>query len=189
MFDIVAYMFQTGLIFLGLFFLMKYWMFLRAMVQIIDRDRPPYEFKPWVGDLYRRLGLKPLGSVFNLFLTVIVLFQLYGLYHRIELIDAAHNTPAGTYLKTIWNVIRSHKDRGNLAQLWALVKLPIQDYACANLANPSSWLPLLLSIPPILVVSLLPLGRLFWYLRREKKLLMDEANIALANANNEHDKK
>jgi hypothetical protein len=37
-------------------------------------------------------------------------------------------------------------------------------------------------LPPILVVCLLPLGRLFWYLREQIEFLVDRANVELAQA-------
>jgi len=188
-FDLVAYTFQTALIFLGLFFLMKYWMFLKTMTQIIDRDRPPFRFKPLVCDLERRLGLKPLGWVFNLFLAVVVLFQAFAFYHRIELIDGYQNNPPNTYFKNIWGEVRRHKDEGTVPQVRALLKLPVSTYAWSHLANPSSWLPLVFSVPPIIVVCLLPLGRLFWYLRREVKLQTELTNAELARAKTDKDKK
>ncbi|MDR3675566.1 MAG: hypothetical protein P4N24_08750 [Acidobacteriota bacterium] len=188
-FDIVAYTFQTVLIFLGIFFLIKYGIFLKLMMQIIDRNQPPYQFKPWVCDLDRRLGLRPLGWVFNLFLGVVVLFQIYAFYHRIELIDSYRHAPANTYLTSIWKDIELVKDKGKVEQLKALLKVPMTDHAGIALANPSSWLPLLCSIPPIIVICLLPLGRLFWYLRREIRELKALTNVKLAKAKDEQDKK
>lgn len=189
-FDVVAYAFQTTLIFFGLFFLIKYWSFLRIMVQIIDRNRPPYRFVPWVSDLHRRLGLKPLGWVFNLFLAVVVLYQAFSFYHRIELIDVYQHDPPGTYFKAVWAHAQPPKDAaGLLRQGLALLKLPVSDYAWVHLGNPSSWLPLFFSLPPILIVCLLPLGRLFWYLRQEVRSLTDLTSVALTQAKSDQDKK
>jgi hypothetical protein len=186
-FDIVAYAFQTSLIFLGLFFLIKYWTFLRTILQIIDRNRPPYRFAPWPGEGQRRLGLKPLGWVFNLFLVIIVLYQVFAFYHRIELIDSYHKDAPGTYINSIRQEI--HKEDGIFAQAMLLLHLPQKYYAWDSFANPSSWLPLLFSVPPILVVCVLPLGRLFWYLRREVKTLTETASVALEVAKTELDTK
>ena len=188
-FDLIAYAFQTSLIFLGLVFLIKYWTFMRAMVAIIDQGKPPYRFAPLIRDTDRRLGLKPLGWVFNFFLVVIVLYQVYSFYHRIELIDANRGNESQGYLKVIWRAVKPSENTGILQQAKTLLKLPANDYAWAHLANPSSWLPLVFSLPPILVICLLPLGSLFLYLRREMQRMTKEANRALSIARSTHDDK
>lgn len=191
-FDLVAYGFQTSIVFLGLFFLLKYWAFLRSMIRIIDARFPPYRFEPWVCDKRRRLGLKPLGWVFNLFLAVVVLYQVCCLYHRIELIDSHNSKPLFTYVTGLWEAVKPpKKDGGDAAvmeKVWAICKLPTSNCAWSDLTIPSTWVPLIWMLPPILVVCVLPLGRLFWYLRRELDVLTDQTGVKLAQAKSNEDR-
>jgi len=102
-FDALAYTVQGVAIFLGFFCLMKFWLFMQAFsISLRDRGRP-YEYKPWLYDPEHRLGLKPIGRIFNIFLLIVVAFQVYVLIHRLQQIHLRGSYRINEYLNKLFS--------------------------------------------------------------------------------------
>ncbi len=85
-FDSLAYLIQGLAIFLGLFWVGKFWLFIRTFITMMATDDAPYEFEPMRRDLYRRLGLGGVGRLFNYFAAFLLIFQSYVFFHRLQLV-------------------------------------------------------------------------------------------------------
>ena len=61
------------------------------------------EFKivPMFDDPMKRLGLAPLGGIYNTFLTLVLMFELYVAAHRVQQIALVNGLPIGTYLRDL----------------------------------------------------------------------------------------
>lgn len=149
-FDVLAYSAQTGAIFLGLFWMGKYWITLNAFTtQLIDND-VDFKFNPWWADPMCRMGLTDVGVLFNGFLVIAALFQIYVLGHRLQLIESS-GTPLMEYARDIY------KNPHDPAVLWA--------HRAFTACNPGMWLLLIFVLLPIVVVAWVPLVRFRHYLK------------------------
>ena len=100
LFDLLAYAAQTTVSILGLFWIVMYWAILNAFsVQLVDTNID-FHFDPWWDDPKFRMGLLEVGRLFNGFLAVATLFELYVLGHRFQLIARA-GMPLSRYAKEI----------------------------------------------------------------------------------------
>lgn len=171
LFDVVAYSFEAAAIFLGLFWVAKFWVYLKVFSDSMNPDEPPYRFNPLVYDPYKRLGLYPMGRLFNGFLLIVVAFQVYVFWHRLEQM-------------TLFNTSSS-------LNFWQKIISPLNPF---NLLNPSSYFGILdpgmkmllgFNTVPVLVVSYFSLLTLRRYVleQRERASLehgreLDEARKA-----------
>lgn len=92
----VTYAWQGMLAFLGLNWLLRFCLLLHTLVVLVtptseleQRMRSYSIAEHAIFDPFRRLGLHPLGEILNLFFTMIVLFELYVIQHRLELVRLA----------------------------------------------------------------------------------------------------
>ncbi len=154
LFDLLAYTGQTAVVFLGLYWIMMYWATLNAFsVQLVDQNID-FHFDPWWDDPKFRMGLLEVGSLFNGFLAVATLFELYVLGHRFQLI-ARGGTPLGQYAKEI------KEAPTDLHILWA--------HRAFDSCTPGMWLLLIFILLPIVVIAWVPLIRFRGYLNSVKR--------------------
>lgn len=85
-FDCVAYLLQGAVIFLGLFWAGKFFLFMKTFVALIASQDAPYLFVPMRRDFHRRLGLGGIGRLFNCFCTFVLIFQFYVFFHRLQIV-------------------------------------------------------------------------------------------------------
>jgi hypothetical protein len=85
-FDTLAYLFEGTVVFLGLFWVCKYWIVLNCFSNLLIAPHSGYNFMPKLKDPTRTLGLHGVGELFNWFLAIVVGFQFYVLGHRFQLI-------------------------------------------------------------------------------------------------------
>ena len=88
-FDVVAYAIEAFVIFIGFFFVLKFWLFLSVFSSTLRSDASDYEFQPLLHDPDRTLGLRPLGRFMNLYLFLVIVFEIYILGRRLQLIGKA----------------------------------------------------------------------------------------------------
>ena len=153
-FDLLAYAAQATAIFLGLFWIMMYWATLNAFSTLLVNTEIDFHFDPWWEDPEQRMGLFDVGKLFNGFLAIAVLFELYVLGHRFQLIARA-GRPLVPYAKEIW---LHPKD---LSMLWAA--------RAFDTCTPGMWLLLIFVLLPIVVIAWVPLMRFRRYLNTVKK--------------------
>jgi hypothetical protein len=86
LFDVVAYSFEAFVIFLGFFFVLKFWLFLYIFSGALRNADTPYEFQPLVHDPAQSLGLRPLGAFMNVYLVLVIVFEVYVFGRRLQLV-------------------------------------------------------------------------------------------------------
>jgi hypothetical protein len=86
-FYLVAEFFQGCVICLGLFWISAFWIHSRVFADLMLRGEFNYRFVPWEKDPDHRLGLKPIGFVFSLFLVLSVLLQAYVYFLRLQVLQ------------------------------------------------------------------------------------------------------
>ncbi|MBV9925670.1 MAG: hypothetical protein JOZ96_11685 [Acidobacteria bacterium] len=110
-FDVIAYLFQGTAFFLGLFWVGKFTLYLMAFARLIGGEDASYQFNPLTSDLDFCMGLKPMGVLFNNFLSITVVLTGLAFLKRLYLIDSGRGQPFGMYLQTsFWNIIQPSKD-------------------------------------------------------------------------------
>lgn len=98
LFDCIAYIFQGTAFFLLLFWVGKFFLFLTAFAQLIGGANPSHKFNPLTDDLDLRMGLKPMGRLFDNFLAITLIIEGYAFYHRLHLIKLANHKPLLAYV-------------------------------------------------------------------------------------------
>jgi hypothetical protein len=171
-FDIVVYFFQSVAIFLGLFWVAKFWIYLKVFSDSMDPSESPYRFNPLAYDPYKRLGLYPMGRLFNGFLLIAVGYQIYVFSHRIQLINLSRPQD-----KTFFQVVRDALNPFNLADP--------NSYHFADVTA-GLWLLLIFSTVPILIVSYFSLLTLRRYVleQRERAFLENGSELEAARKTN-----
>lgn len=170
-FDIVAYLFQGTAIYLGLFFVGTFLVFLAAFSRRLRTTDEACRFKMLEGDPY--LGLFPMAKVFDGFLLIGVLFQVYGLFHRLQL--AGRVAP---YHSTWDYILFLFKD----PKQWQIIGDP-QAYAFNSLDAGMYLLFVFLGVP-LIIICFLPLFRIrnFVNAERERRLNIYSADRSAARA-------
>jgi len=187
LFDVVAYLFQGTAYFLGLFWIGKFTLYLVAFARLIGGQDASYQFNPLTNDLDLRMGLKPMGRLFDNFLAITLVLVGYAFYHRLHLIDTGSNQPFGTYLATTFkNILYPPPDDAPLffrylkqifkASSWGLEGLDV-----------SAFVTIFLTIIPIVVICFLPLWKIRAFVDKrrcdELKRLQKEYEEALKARN------
>jgi hypothetical protein len=191
LFDVVAYIFQGAAYFLGLFWIGKFTLYLVAFARLIGGHDSSYQFNPLTNDLDLRMGLKPMGRLFDNFLAITLVLVGYAFYHRLHLIDTGSTPPQpfGTYLATTFKNI---------------VYPPLADAAAPmpfrylkQIFKTSSWglegldvsalVTIFLTIIPIVVICFLPLWKIRAFVDKRRceeiKRLQKEYEEALSARN------
>jgi hypothetical protein len=133
---------------------MMYWATLNAFsTQLVDAEID-FHFDPWWDDPKCRMGLQEVGNLFNGFLAVAALFEVYVLGHRLQLIARA-GIPLARYANEIK---AAPKD---LQVLWA--------HRAFDSCTPGMWSLLIFILLPIVVIAWVPLIRFRKYLNSVKK--------------------
>jgi hypothetical protein len=166
LFDSVAYAFEASVIFLGFFFLFKFWTVLKIFTDVLRESGNGYNFQPWWDDPSGRMGLRGMGNLFNTFLAMTLAFQVYILGLRLELIDRLAE-PFWSYLTKI---AEQTKNLTNLQRLW--------DLRAFEAINTGMFLLLTVGTLPIITIAWVPLFRLRPYLSKVR----DEQETELMHA-------
>jgi hypothetical protein len=153
-FDVLAYAAQTVAVTLGLFWMIQYWVTLNTFSKFLIDPKVDFEFHPWWSDPDHCMGLGEVGSLFNQFLFISLLFQIYVVGHRFQLIVQAGH-PFDRY---IHDIIATHSD------VHALLALTYFSSCTSGM-----WLLLIFILLPITVVAWVPLSRFYFYLKEVKK--------------------
>jgi len=171
-FDIFAYLLQTVAIALGLYFVGMMWAFLRLIARTMDPMVLPYRFQPMIFDPEKRLGLRPLAGVFNVFLMFIVGYQVYAFVRRLQQIAENEKSPLFRYIKTTLDGIWEAPDKLLLPKL--------ETWGLQRINDASVWFPILIALFPIVVVLTFPLGRIYWHIRAKRLTLIDENALKIS---------
>jgi hypothetical protein len=149
-FDLMAYSAQTLAIFFGFFWIAKYWSMLNSFSKQLIDNNIDFKFNPWWSDPKYRMGLGKVGKLFNGFLFVSILFQLYVFGHRLQLISRAG--------VDLWRYV---------ADIAAAPRNPkvLFTHGLFATINSGMWLLLIFVLLPAVVISWVPLLRFRRYLQ------------------------
>lgn len=171
LFDIIPYAFQGTVFFLGFFWVGKFYWFLQSFSSLMRFEDSPYQFNPLDNpqDPDTRMGLRPMGYVFNGFLVITLLFQLFIFFYRVELVRIAR--PGITR----WQYVES------------LFLHPLQmDFAFGTVTISLILLILFMNLP-IAVICYFPLWTLYRYVKRRRFEAWEEHAREFADAVNNYD--
>jgi hypothetical protein len=170
-FDFIAYFVEATAIFLGFYWVVTFWWFLKGVCDLMIPAQAPYKFNPLWQDESARLGLAPLGNAFNYFLFQSLLFEAYIFFHRLQMIQWRGGPESRQHFFN--NVFRCLSN-------W--------DTGCSFAANRFDtvdnglWMLLIFLSLPIIVISYLPLWQLRTYVIKQRDDLFDDAARDLDDA-------
>jgi hypothetical protein len=168
-FDVLAYSFEALTIFLGFFFVLKFWTFLHVFSRALRDSDIPYEFKPLVHDPDGRLGLRPLGQFMNVYLWLVIVFEIYVLGRRLQLIGKAGAFTLSEYLTAL------------IDGAYKFANVLNADLYQWGTIDAGLWALLIFLTLPLIVGAYLPL----WTLRRYVRKRRDDLWAASARAHEE----
>jgi len=100
-FNSFAYLVQALWIFLALLMISKIGLFFFYMADYFGRDEGQFRIEPLWDDPLRRLGLTSLGNIYNLMLTMLLLFEGYVVLRRLQQIALTQQTSILTYVREL----------------------------------------------------------------------------------------
>lgn len=165
-FNVLPYTFQGIVVYLALFWVAKFYWFLHSFSDLMRFDDSPYQFNPLDNpeDPDTRLGLRPMGRIFNGFLLITLLFQAYILYNRVELISLA--SPGTSRLRVFRDLLLHPLNAGFHFDTLSLTE----------------WILILFMGVPIIVICYFPLWTLYRYVLRRRYEAWEENARAFADA-------
>jgi hypothetical protein len=94
-FDVLAWSFEFVYVFLGFLWVFTYGWFLKIFADLLTKGTNQYSFYPPRAFPDLRLGLHPLGTLYNLYLSAVALFGLFAVWLRIKyiVINCSRNYP------------------------------------------------------------------------------------------------
>jgi len=110
-FTTLTYALQTAVIIVTLIWLGKiaqFFFFMSSSIRGGDRN---FTIEPAWEDPVKRLGLTPLGNIYNIFLTLILVFELYVAAHRIQQIALVKGISVWTYIQGLVQVVSTPSQR------------------------------------------------------------------------------
>lgn len=110
-FTTLAYALQTAVIIVTLIWLGKiaqFFFFMSSSIRGGDRN---FTIEPAWEDPVKRLGLTPPGNIYNIFLTLILVFELYVAAHRIQQIALVKGISVWTYIQGLVQVVSTPSQR------------------------------------------------------------------------------
>lgn|GEM_PF-4052611 len=100
-FYILSQIVQGTVIFLGCYFVLKFLALTQSFASIIIEKGTGFHFEPFVSDPEKCLGLRPIGRMFSVFLSLSIIFQICAFGHRLQLILAFQKLTLFTYFQTV----------------------------------------------------------------------------------------
>lgn len=168
-FDILAYSIEALTIFLGFFFVLKFWTFLHVFSRALRDSGIPYEFEPLVHDPDGRLGLRPFGDFMNVYLLLVIIFEVYVLGRRLQLIGKGGAYTLSGYLTALVDGAREFAN---------VVKTDLYQWGTIDAGL---WALLIFLTLPLIVGAYFPL----WTLRRYVRKRRDDLWMRSARAHEE----
>jgi hypothetical protein len=173
--DVFAYILQTLILFLALYWVGKFLMLLFNFAEVIGDRHPTHQFNPLTEDLKLRLGLAPMGTLFDSFLAITVLIEAYAFYHRLHLIKLHNHVPLELYITTtLRNIILPPQNPSApypFSQVKEFFKL---DNWAFNAVDVSAAITIVLMTVPIFVVCFLPIWRIRKVIETRRKAELDK---------------
>jgi hypothetical protein len=165
LFAFLPYTFQGVVFYLAFFWVGKFYWFLQSFSALMRFEDSPYEFNPLDNPKHpdTRMGLRPMSNIFNGFLIITILFQIYIFYYRIELVSLARHTSRWSYFKELFT---------NPTNM---------DFAFGT-GTVSAWLLIIFMNVPIVVICYFPLWTLHRYVRRRRYEAWEAHARAFADA-------
>jgi hypothetical protein len=162
-FVVVAYACEALTIFIGFFFVLKFWLFLNVFSETLRDEGTGYEFRPLVYDPDRRLGLRPLGAFMNLYLLLVIIFEVYILGRRLQLIGKVGDFSLSAYLTKLASGASS------------FVQIFDPRMYQWHTIDAGLWALLIFLTLPLVVGAYFPLWTLRRYVRRRRDNLWEES--------------
>ena len=154
-FIILAYSVQGFVIFLGFYWVSKILYFFVFLSRLLSSRHPNFSIELIIREPLRRFGLAPLGNIFNTFLSTILCFELYVLYHRFQQVELVKNISIPQYLLEVLTKFKS-------IQAWF-----DPNFYHFDTIDCGTWFLLVGISLPVLTISWFPLFKL-------RKFIMDQ---------------
>jgi len=134
-----------------------------------------FRLDPFFDDPLKRLGLGPLGRAYNLFLTLILIFEVYVAGHRFQQVALIRGEPILDYLRDLMLIG---------SQPWKWLDPEVHQFGTLDVGTVVLLVAVVL---PVTVVCWFPLFRLRSYLGERKLELAKELAMKRARADKEGD--
>jgi len=165
-FDIYAYGLQTFWAFLALLMISKLGLFFYLMADYFGRDDSPFRIEPLWDDPSRRLGLASLGNIYNLMLTMLILFEGYVVLHRFQEVAQNEHSSILSYLREL-TVAVGEPPRWLDPELLQLATVDV-----------GTWFSILIIGPFVFVICWFPLFKIRNYIEERRIELTKEYALA-----------
>ncbi|MCU1231188.1 MAG: hypothetical protein JWO97_4072 [Acidobacteria bacterium] len=162
-FDLLAYSVECFVIFVGFFFVLKFWFFLNIFSRALRDESTDYTFNPLINDPDQRLGLRPLGDFMNLYLFLVIVFEAYVLSRRLQLVGKSGDFTLSGYVTAL-------ADRAHLLGN-ALSERMYQWHTI----DAGLWALLIFMTLPLIVAAYFPLWTLRRYVGKRRLDLWEES--------------
>jgi hypothetical protein len=126
-------------------------------------------------DPLKRLGLGPLGGIYNTFLTLVLMFGGFTAAHRIQQVALVKGISIRSYLESLMAV-------SSTPSRW--LDPAVHEFVTADLGT---WVLMIAVVLPITLVCWFPLFRMRAYIQRRKLALSKEFAVQRARADEEGD--
>jgi len=154
-FDVLAWTFEGIYVFMGFLWVFTYGWFLKKFADLMIGEQTKYIFCPQIGYEEANLGLKPIGILYNIYLSVVVIFGFMAVSLRLQYIPVnckSDFSTMGSYLASLWK------------GCFDLKSLDAKIFAFHCLNNANVWYLACYALA-IFVIIYFPIIRLTSYLR------------------------
>jgi len=172
-FTVIAYAAQTLMLIAYLIWLARLTQFFFFLSSSLRGSE--VTIAPMFDDPMRRLGLGPLGGIYNTFLTLLLVFEIYVAGHRVQQIALVNGLPIGTYLRDLL-AARSSPSR------W--LDASVHQFTTVDVGTGVLVAAVVL---PITLICWFPLFQMRSYIRRRKLELSKEFAVRRVKAKQEGD--
>ena len=171
-FDVLAWTFESSYIFLGSLWVFMYGWFLKKFADLMIGKQTKYAFFPQLGFQERNLGLKPIGVLYDIYLSAVVILGVMAAALRLQYIPIncmADYPSLGSYVNDLWQTSLNPKS----------LNPRIFAFGCLNKAN--VWYITCYGVA-LFVIIYFPMIRLRNYLRQRIDGITETKNDEMEQA-------
>ena len=161
-FNVYAYALQTFWVFLALLMISRIALFFYYLADYFAREQGKFRIEPLWDDPLRRLGLTALGQIYNLMLSMLLLFELYVVAHRLQQIADHQQISVIAYLRELTRAV-DEPSRWLDPELLHLATI-----------DAGTWFAILIVAPLVFMICWFPLFRIRNYIEERRIELTKE---------------
>lgn len=174
-FNAYAYALQTFWVFLALLMISRIALFFYYLADYFAREHGKFRIEPLWDDPLRRLGLTALGQIYNLMLSMLLLFEVYVVVHRLQQIADHQQISVIAYLQELLRAV-DEPSRWLDPELLHLSTI-----------DAGTWFSILIVAPLVFMICWFPLFRIRGYIEERRVELTKEYAKARKRAHEEGD--